>query len=97
MQWFSTFILSLSICALTLAVKEPSPRSCTSAGIPYPELFGGEILSLSASTVTNFSSPLPQIDSHFAVNITGLEFCNVTIQYTQPGQNTPSIFMYGFL
>jgi Tannase and feruloyl esterase len=87
MQWLSTFLLSFSTWALTLAAEEPSPRSCTSTGIPYPELFGAEILSLSASPVTNFSFPLPQVDSHFAVNITGLNFCNVTVQYTHPGQN----------
>jgi Tannase and feruloyl esterase len=87
MQWLSTFLLSFLIWALTLAVEGPSQTSCASTGIPYPELFGAEILSLSASTVTNFSFPLPQLDMHFAVNITNLNFCNVTIQYTHPGQN----------
>jgi hypothetical protein len=42
-------------------------------------------MSLSATTVTNFSLPLAQGDSHFALNVSGLEFCNISIQYTHLG------------
>lgn len=61
--------------------------TCKAAAIPLPELFGAEILSLSASTVTNYSASLIQIDSHFPINVAGLNFCNVSVQYTHPGQN----------
>ena len=73
--------------ALSLAVEGAVTNTCTAAAIPYPALFGADIISLSASTVTDFSIPLIQADSHFTLNVTGLNFCNVTVQYTHPGQN----------
>lgn len=87
MHWLCAFLLLLFSWALTPAAGRPTTNVCTAAGIQSPELFGAEIISLSAGPVTNYSLPLPQLDEHFALNITGLEFCNVSIQYTHPGQN----------
>lgn len=55
--------------------------------IPYPVVFGVEVTNLTATQVIDFSLALPQQDGHFAVNVTGLSFCNVSIQYTHPGQD----------
>jgi Tannase and feruloyl esterase len=84
MHWPILFSLLVQIL---LAVGAPVTNACTATAIPYPELFGAEIISLSASTVTNYTSRLFQIGDHFGVNVTGLDFCNVTVQYTHPGQN----------
>ncbi|KAH8816966.1 feruloyl esterase B precursor [Xylogone sp. PMI_703] len=43
--------------------------------IPFPDLPGAQILSIKAFPVTNYSN-----------NITGLDFCNVTVTYTHPGE-----------
>jgi hypothetical protein len=87
MHWLYTSLLLSSTWALPPEAEGGVINACTAASIPYPELFGAEILSLSASTVTNYSTSLFQIDSHFPLNVTGLDVCNVSIQYTHPGQN----------
>ncbi|KAK4222595.1 tannase and feruloyl esterase-domain-containing protein [Podospora fimiseda] len=55
-----------------------------------PELFGGSILSISASVVTNTSFEIPG-EFRFtqpSVNLTAdAVYCNVTVNYTHPGQN----------
>ena len=72
---------------LALAAERPITNMCTAAAIPSPELFGAEIISTSASPVTNCSLSGVQLDQQFPINVTGLDFCNVSIQYTHPGQN----------
>lgn len=83
----NTSLLLFPFWGLTLAQDDPVVGACTAAAIPSPELFGAEITSLSASTVSNYSLSIPQLDAHFALNVTGLDFCNVSVQYTHPGQN----------
>lgn len=82
---YSTIFLALlgwSVHGCRAATTE----ACKSSAIPYPEVFGAEITSLSATKVTNYSLALPQQDMHFAMNVTGLAFCNVSVEYTHPGQ-----------
>lgn len=80
MHWLRSYLPWFSI-------SSPVPDMCTAAALPYPELFGAEIKSLSASIVTNYSTSLSPLAPHVPVNGTVPEFCNVTIQYTHPGQN----------
>jgi Tannase and feruloyl esterase len=87
MHWLCTFLLFPFTWALPGEAEGAAAYSCTATGIPFPEVFGAEILSLSASVVTNYSLSLVQLDAHFPINITGLDFCNVSVQYTHPGQN----------
>lgn len=75
----------LTLLAEAAAPSNATPPTCTDDAITLPSLFGAEILSLSAFPVRNFSASLPQADQHFALNITQLDFCNVSIQYTHPG------------
>jgi hypothetical protein len=87
MHWLCTYFLLSFTWALPREAEGTATYSCTASGIPFPEVFGAEILSLSTSSVTNYSISLVQADAHFPINITGLNFCNVSVQYTHPGQN----------
>jgi Tannase and feruloyl esterase len=87
LHWLCTYLLLSFTWALPREAEGAVTGTCTPAGIPFPEVFGAEILSLSASSVTNYSISLFQTDAHFPINLTGLDFCNVSIQYTHPGQN----------
>lgn len=49
-------------------------------------LFGAEVLSVSIAPVLDFAADLPQQDDHFEMTVAALNFCNVTITYTHPGQ-----------
>lgn len=60
---------------------------CSSAAIPYPSLYGAQFLNLIAVPVVNYSVPAQQGNPSFPNNLTGLNFCNVSISYTHPGQN----------
>ncbi|PVH69649.1 feruloyl esteras-like protein B precursor [Cadophora sp. DSE1049] len=64
-----------------------SALACVASAFSYPSLFGAQFLSLTAAAIQNFTVVSPQGDSHLARNLTGLEFCNVTISYTHPGQD----------
>lgn len=65
------------------------PTACAPANIPMPSLFGAEFYSLEAHLVSNFSRYLPvgAYLNHGDVNITDVDFCNVTLSYTHPGQD----------
>ncbi|KAF9741108.1 hypothetical protein PMIN06_008352 [Paraphaeosphaeria minitans] len=51
-------------------------NKCCIDSLPIPTLFGGSILSIDAVQVDNSTAPSSSID-----------FCNVSIDYTHPGQN----------
>jgi feruloyl esterase len=59
---------------------------CSSERIPFPELYGLEIQTLTATDVRNFTfpafPPLTPEPVHHNMN-----FCNVTVTYTHPGWN----------
>jgi len=62
---------------------------CAESAIPYPTLFGAEILNLSANLVQNFSQEVS--DRFFvhnsAISVRNIDYCNITVTYTHPGQN----------
>ncbi|GKT66332.1 feruloyl esterase B precursor [Colletotrichum tofieldiae] len=63
--------------------------ACADANIPVPSLFGAEILSLTASPVLNYTQTASQDYNynHPTIKAEGVDFCNITITYTHPGQN----------
>ncbi|KAL1879260.1 hypothetical protein Daus18300_001839 [Diaporthe australafricana] len=63
--------------------------ACAASAIPYPTLFGAEILDLSASLVQNYSREVSDqlFYNHPSISLKGIDYCNVTVTYTHPGQN----------
>ncbi|EIT78072.1 feruloyl esterase, putative [Aspergillus oryzae 100-8] len=63
--------------------------SCSPAAIQSPTVFGAEILSLSASWVTNYTLNVPAgfNYNHGDVDVRNAQFCNITVTYTHPGYN----------
>ncbi|KAF2182945.1 tannase and feruloyl esterase [Zopfia rhizophila CBS 207.26] len=63
--------------------------ACAASAIPYPSVFGAEILGLSANLVQNFSRDVSDqlFYNHPSISLKGLDYCNVTVIYTHPGQN----------
>jgi hypothetical protein len=62
--------------------------ACTDALIEAPFLPGAEILSLNASPVLNYTQTASSAFNfnHPTIQATGVDFYNVTITYTHPGQ-----------
>ena len=62
---------------------------CVAENLATPIVHGAEILNLTAAPVTNFSMSVPAEYNvhHGAVEVENINFCNVTVQYTHPGQN----------
>jgi hypothetical protein len=67
-------------------------HQCVSSKIAAPSLFGAAILSIKSSIVSNYTvvnqpasffSSDPPLDAP----VTNLTFCNVTVEYTHPGQD----------
>lgn len=63
--------------------------ACAASAIPYPTVFGAEVLELSANLVQNFSAEVPDhfYYNHPSISLKGVDYCNVTVTYTHPGQN----------
>lgn len=69
-----------SLIVPTLAVSSlVSAWICSPNALAYPYLPGAKFLSLTATDVKNYSLT--------SANLTGLNFCNVSLSYTHPGQN----------
>ncbi|KAJ8121127.1 hypothetical protein ONZ43_g2343 [Nemania bipapillata] len=62
--------------------------ACVPATFSSLSLFGGEILSIEATLVSNYSASVPSAYRYTApsVQLTNATFCNVTVAYTHPGQ-----------
>ncbi|KAH8781002.1 putative feruloyl esterase [Diaporthe sp. PMI_573] len=62
---------------------------CSSGNIPDPALFGAEILSLTSNLVSNYSTYVPETYNynHPSVSVENVNYCNITVTYTHPGQN----------
>jgi hypothetical protein len=58
----------------TTAVNQAG--NCSSAIIPHPSIPDGQVLGLTATSVSNYET-----------DNSALNFCNVTVTYTHPGKN----------
>lgn len=63
--------------------------SCSPDALTSPQLFGGHIISLEANLVENYNATAYSLlyYGHPTVTVENLDFCNVTVTYTHPGQN----------
>ncbi|KAK2598475.1 hypothetical protein N8I77_011888 [Diaporthe amygdali] len=63
--------------------------ACAASAIPYPTVFGAEILDLSANLVQNFTREVSDqlFYNHPSISLKGIDYCNVTVTYTHPGQD----------
>jgi hypothetical protein len=63
--------------------------SCVASAIPTPTVFGAEILTVAATLVQNYSSSISDqyYYNHPSATLTGIDYCNITVTYTHPGQN----------
>ena len=73
---------------MALSQSPLGPYTCAPEAFTYPVLPDTQILSLTAQPVSNFS--FWAYDgfwfNHESLNVTGLNFCNVTVSYTHPGK-----------
>ncbi|EYE90414.1 uncharacterized protein EURHEDRAFT_519193 [Aspergillus ruber CBS 135680] len=63
--------------------------ACAPSAIDTLSIFGAEILSLSASPITNFSFDVFGAFNynHGEISVTNASFCNITVTYIHPRQN----------
>ncbi|KAJ5617721.1 hypothetical protein N7537_002835 [Penicillium hordei] len=61
---------------------------CIPSTFTPPHVFGAEITSINTHLVTNFTAIVPaeQLFNTPTANATNVDFCNVTVSYTHPGQ-----------
>lgn len=70
------------------ALQTTYAQGCSPNSISNPRLPGGQILSLSASLVSNYTVPSPDLlGVPPGVPTVASNFCNVTITHTHPGWN----------
>ena len=63
--------------------------ACNMSDIPYPSIFGAEIIDISANLVQNFSQDVHHqlYYNHPSITVRNVDFCNITVTYTHPGHN----------
>ena len=63
--------------------------ACNMSDIPYPSIFGAEIIDISANLVQNFSQDVYHqlYYNHPSITVRNVNFCNITVTYTHPGHN----------
>ncbi|CEI70810.1 unnamed protein product [Fusarium venenatum] len=71
-----------------MSISAIPPSACTNASIPIPVLSGAEILNLSAVPVLNYTASASEnyTHNHPTIEAENIDFCNITITYTHPGQ-----------
>lgn len=68
---------------------EVPAAACMDSTFSVPSFLGAEVLSISAALVQNFSRTVSDqlYYNHPSVTLDGVDYCNVTVTYTHPGQN----------
>ncbi|KAH7009834.1 hypothetical protein EDB80DRAFT_838775 [Ilyonectria destructans] len=63
--------------------------TCSPSTFTVANVFGSDILSVSANLVSNYTATAPYQTTvhHPTIEVRDAEFCNVTVAYTHPGQN----------
>jgi hypothetical protein len=64
-----------------------SIQTCSPTAISSPDVPGIHVLALTAVEVLNYSASTMQLWDSPPRNLIGLNFCNVTVTYTHPGQH----------
>lgn len=62
-------------------------NACNAQAIPFPQLPNLRFLDIQAIPITNFSLSTSPIQVWTKTEFAGVNFCNVTIRYTHPGQD----------
>lgn len=79
-----SILSAITVCSV-LAHLVNASTSCSLKHLVPPKVFETRIMT--AAEVFNFSSKTPEIGGYPAGPLSGLDFCNVTITYTHPGQD----------
>ncbi|THY97758.1 tannase and feruloyl esterase [Aureobasidium pullulans] len=79
-----------------MAINPSFADACHASAIALPTLFGAEITNIHTSAVTNFSLSSSPSAAWTKSQFSKLDFCNVTISYTYPGQKD-NITVYVYL
>ncbi|KAM0719545.1 hypothetical protein Q7P37_003675 [Cladosporium fusiforme] len=77
-------IAGLAVSPWVSAGSAREKSACTAAAIPHPNVFGAEILNISASEHHN--QTILSDDPAFPTNLT-VSYCGVNVSYTHPGWN----------
>jgi hypothetical protein len=82
-------VRSSSVRLSNMNVSSIPASACVTSAIAYPSVFGAEILNLSANLVQNFSEEVSDqvYYNHPSVSVRNIDYCNITVTYTHPGQN----------
>ncbi|KAI0002378.1 tannase and feruloyl esterase [Xylariaceae sp. FL0662B] len=72
-----------------MAVASVPASSCAPAAVATPTIFGAEVLSVTANLVQNFTREVSDqlFYNHPSISVKGIDYCNITVTYTHPGQN----------
>lgn len=81
-------VTALALASAGLAIAGKPSLECDSSSIPKPELFGAEVLSLTAVPVTDYTDWAAfRVEVLVETENQPISFCNVTITHTHPGWN----------
>lgn len=66
-----------------------APQLCAPSTFSLPSVPGTEILNITASLVQNHTTEVSEqyYYNHPSSSVQGLDYCNVTVSYTHPGQD----------
>ncbi|KAL6170995.1 hypothetical protein ACJQWK_03942 [Exserohilum turcicum] len=79
--------LASSLSLLLFISSATAETKCDASTFQNVKLSNGNILNIATKLHTGLSFEAPIEQNHYAVNVTDLEACEVTVTYTHPGYN----------